>query len=59
MSDSLLELAKQQGYVPKECEMDGGLVMALINDGQKPCTGCNNSGCVHSKINKEEVTNNG
>lgn len=38
--DMLLDMAKAQGYVPQTCLLGGGLVMALINDAQNPCVGC-------------------
>ena len=40
-NDSMLEMAIQQGYVPKECQLASGLVMALVNSGKNPCDGCN------------------
>lgn len=39
--DIMLDMAKGQGYVPKECELDGQLVMGFINSGKDPCIGCN------------------
>ena len=39
--DIHLEMAKGQGYVPKTCLLGGQLVMALVNSGENPCTGCN------------------
>jgi len=30
--DIQLQMAIQQGYVPPKCELNGGLVMALIHD---------------------------
>lgn len=39
--DNLLQMAIQQGYVPPKCNLAGGLVMALINDGENPCNDCN------------------
>ena len=41
MEDILLIMAKNQGYVPKECKLNGQIVMGLINQGQNPCKGCN------------------
>lgn len=40
-TDHLLEMAKGQGYVPKDCILNGNIVMGLINDGKDPCVGCN------------------
>ena len=40
-TDHLLEMAIMQGYVPKTCTLNGGLVMALMNSGEDPCSGCN------------------
>ena len=39
--DTLLELAKRQGYVPKNCNLPGIIVMELVNGGEDPCAGCN------------------
>lgn len=39
--DLILKKAKEQGYVPEGCYMDGELVMALVNSGYNPCDGCN------------------
>ena len=39
--DNLLQMAIQQGYVPLKCNLAGGLVMALMNDGVDPCVECN------------------
>jgi len=42
MSDDLLrDMAIQQGYVPKKCDLDGQLVMLLVREGKDPCKGCN------------------
>lgn len=38
--DLLLEMAKQQGYVPPKCYMVGKLVFALQRRGDDPCVGC-------------------
>jgi len=40
-SDIQLQMAIQQGYVPKGCNLPGGLVMVLVNSGKNPCVGCN------------------
>lgn len=39
--DIALQLAKQQGYVPPDCLLNGHHVMALINGQKDPCRGCN------------------
>ena len=39
--DGMLELCIKQGYVPKDCKLDGGLVFALISSSKNPCDGCN------------------
>jgi len=39
--DIMLEMAIGQGYVPKDCYLKGGLVIALVNEGKDPCVGCN------------------
>uniref|UniRef100_A0A6M3LVN1 Uncharacterized protein n=1 Tax=viral metagenome TaxID=1070528 RepID=A0A6M3LVN1_9ZZZZ len=39
--DFMLEMAKQQGYVPKSCLLGGMVVMALTREGKSPCSGCN------------------
>ena len=44
-TDHLLEIAKQQGYVKSKCRLPGQIVMALINDSQNPCDGCNHFDC--------------
>jgi len=31
----------KQGYVPKDCTLNGGVVWALINQSEDPCDGCN------------------
>ena len=41
MIDMMLEMAKQQGYVPLKCILPGAIVMGLINKGENPCWGCN------------------
>jgi hypothetical protein len=38
---SLLQLCINQGYVPEGCTLDGGLVLALVNEGEDPCKECN------------------
>ena len=40
--DMFLEMAINQGYVPPTCQLDGHLVMLLVNKGEDPCVGCNN-----------------
>lgn len=35
------EMSKQQGYVPKDCYLDGLIVFALVGTGVDPCEGCN------------------
>lgn len=39
--DFLLKIAKDQGYVKRQCRLNGELVMILVNDGKNPCDGCN------------------
>ncbi len=39
--DPMLELVKQQGYVPAGCNLAGMLVMHLTTKGEDPCAGCN------------------
>lgn len=39
--DNILELCIKQGYVKKECKLDGILVWDLISAGKRPCDGCN------------------
>ena len=41
MEDFQLEMAKEQGYVPKDCYLKGILVMLLVGEGKNPCEGCN------------------
>lgn len=38
--DSQLGMAKMQGYVPQGCLLGGAIVMALVNEGNNPCWGC-------------------
>ncbi len=49
--DGMLELCVKQGYVPKDCKLNGNLVFALISSGKNPCDGCN-AICLH-RIKKE------
>lgn len=44
--DGMLELCIKQGYVPKDCKLNGHLVFALIGIGKNPCDGCNLN-CLH------------
>lgn len=39
--DIMLELVIKQGYVPAKCQMNGHMVLGLVNGGQDPCKGCN------------------
>lgn len=39
--DMQLGMAKTQGYVPQGCLLGGMVVMAEINAGRDPCSGCN------------------
>jgi hypothetical protein len=39
-SDYILGMAKSQGYVPKNCLLEGSLVVALVAGGEDPCQGC-------------------
>jgi len=39
--DDMLELCKEQGYVPANCYLNGMVVYALVNKGEDPCAGCN------------------
>jgi hypothetical protein len=36
-----LEMAIQQGYVPKTCLLSGKIVMDEMNNGLDPCANCN------------------
>ena len=38
--DLQLTLAKQQGYVPKTCLLNGIVVMSEVVEGRSPCWGC-------------------
>lgn len=49
--DGMLELCVKQGYVPKDCKLNGNLVFTLISSGKNPCDGCN-AICPH-RIKKE------
>jgi len=40
-SDRLLDICKNQGYVPAGCYLGGLLVYALVRKGEDPCVGCN------------------
>ena len=60
MTNEMLKLCINQGYVPSDCKLDGMLVFLLIGDGKNPCDGCNVN-CVHrtcrcknNYIDKEE-----
>lgn len=39
--DIFKQMCIQQGYVPKDCTMDGQLAWLLVNKGESPCWGCN------------------
>lgn len=39
--DTMLGIAKVQGYVPKTCLLGGMVVMLEVNGGRDPCAGCN------------------
>lgn len=39
--DILRIMAISQGYVPKDCYLNGSLVMVIVNEGKDPCKGCN------------------
>ncbi|MFA5014801.1 MAG: hypothetical protein WC549_04610 [Actinomycetota bacterium] len=39
--DGLLQVAIKQGYVSQKCNLAGGLIMALVSEGQNPCDECN------------------
>lgn len=54
--DGMLELCIKQGYVPKDCKLDGDLVFALISSGNNPCDGCN-AICPH-RIKRGETHGN-
>jgi len=41
MSDMFLEMSKGQGYVSKDCYLNGYVVWALVQQGEDPCKGCN------------------
>lgn len=60
MTNEMLKLCINQGYVPSDCKLDGMLVFLLVGDGKNPCDGCN-ANCIHRTcrckndyINKEE-----
>ncbi len=53
--DMYLGMAKMQGYVVEECTLPGMIVMALVNDGKKPCKGCNIMSCSQRKIYNQEI----
>lgn len=56
MSDMLREMAVNQGYVPKGCQMDGRPLWALLNGGDDPCRGCNyNKSECGGRKDKEEA----
>ena len=61
MTNEMLKLCINQGYVPSDCKLDGMLVFLLVGDGKNPCDGCN-ANCVHrtckcknNYTNKEEI----
>ena len=39
--DIALDMAKDQGYVPKGCYLKGEVITILILQGKDPCAGCN------------------
>lgn len=39
-NDHFLNMSIMQGYVPKECLLNGQLVWRLVSDGKDPCEGC-------------------
>jgi len=38
--DTMLDMAKDQGYVPKGCYLKGQIVTMLIFENKDPCKGC-------------------
>ena len=61
MTNEMLKICINQGYVPSDCKLDGMLVFLLVGDGKNPCDGCN-ANCVHrtckcknNYTNKEEI----
>ena len=36
----MLNMAKHQGYVTKDCTLHGVIVMSEVNVGKNPCKGC-------------------
>ena len=61
MTNEMLKLCINQGYVPSDCKLDRMLVFLLVGDGKNPCDGCN-ANCVHrickcknNYTNKEEI----
>jgi len=53
--DMLLEMAKQQGYVPTSCTLNGNIVMGLVNQSEDPCKGCNgNRGTCNGRPKRKE-----
>lgn len=56
MSEIMLELMKQHGYVPDTCVLNGELIFYLVKDGEDPCAGCteNRDVCNGRPKKKEE-----
>jgi hypothetical protein len=38
--DIHLLMAKNQGYVPQSCLLNGQIVILLVGEGKDPCVGC-------------------
>ena len=56
-ADIMLEIVIRQGYVPKDCYLHGNLVLALVNQGNDPCAGCNlDRNICHGRPNTENIT---
>jgi len=45
---NMLDLCIKQGYVPPDCTLDGMVVFGLVQEGKKPCYGCNIN-CPHAQ----------
>lgn len=45
---NMLGLCIKQGYVPSDCTLDGMIVFGLVQEGKKPCVGCNIN-CSHTQ----------
>lgn len=56
-NDAMLDLCKQQGYVPQGCRLDGKLIFALVSEGKDSCDGCNHDRTICAgRMSKECVS---